>query len=225
MDDTITRRSDVAYIKTKDIRPYDIVVINYRQKPVCFRVIAMSGDSIRIDSSYVYVNNKLQDQLFKHKGRYLIAYKNNILPQEVLDSVASHTSFDALFEDSTVLYTTTQLHYLELKKDENVSAIIPFYYADHLDRPIISDDNCINLKSIKIPGKKEMIRSNDPMKIYGQKEPENFQVRGKLYFLLSDNWSELPDSRQFGLVPADSILGVVKKVKLAPPIWITKMKH
>lgn len=78
MSPTLSHNDLVCIKKTKSFKQGDLVAINYNNKFLIRRVIALSGDKVNIDADgYVFVNDK------KLEENYLTSRKDNPLRDEV----------------------------------------------------------------------------------------------------------------------------------------------
>lgn len=78
MSSTLRHNDLVCIKKTKSFKQGDLITINYNNKLLVRRVIALSGDEVNIDTKgYIYVNDK------KLEENYLTSRKDNPLRDEV----------------------------------------------------------------------------------------------------------------------------------------------
>lgn len=78
MSPTLCHNDLVCIKKTKSFKQGDLIAINYNNKLLVRRVIALSGDKVNIDTDrYVFVNDK------KLEENYLTSRKDNPLRDEV----------------------------------------------------------------------------------------------------------------------------------------------
>lgn len=78
MSPTLRHNDLVCIKKTKSFKQGDLIAINYNNKLLVRRVIALSGDEVNIDTKgYMYVNDK------KLEENYLTSRKDNPLRDEV----------------------------------------------------------------------------------------------------------------------------------------------
>lgn len=82
---------------------------------------------------------------------------------------------------------------------------------------LISMDSSINPKgtiAFRIPSKGERVNDSFRLRLMGTNNIKATYdvIKTKYYFLFNDDFTAIDDSRSFGLVPIDSIIGVVKKV-------------
>ena len=78
MSQTLCHNDLVCIKKTKSFKQGDLIAINYNNKLLVRRVIALSGDKVNIDTDgYVFVNDK------KLEENYLTSRKDNPLRDEV----------------------------------------------------------------------------------------------------------------------------------------------
>lgn len=84
MSPTISHNDLVCIKKTKSFKQGDLIAINYNNKLIVRRVIALSGDKVNIDrDGYVFVNDK------KLEENYLTSRKDNPLRDEVFPYTVS----------------------------------------------------------------------------------------------------------------------------------------
>ncbi|WP_295095917.1 signal peptidase I [uncultured Catenibacterium sp.] len=82
MSPTLSYNDLVCIKKTKSFKQGDLVAINYNNKLLIRRVIALSGDKVNIDADgYVFVNDK------KLEENYLTSRKDNPLRDEVFPCI------------------------------------------------------------------------------------------------------------------------------------------
>lgn len=78
MSPTLRNNDLVCIKKTKSFKQGDLIAINYNNKLLVRRVIALSGDKVNIDTEgYVFVNDE------KFEENYLTSRKDNPLRDEV----------------------------------------------------------------------------------------------------------------------------------------------
>ena len=84
-------------------------------------------------------------------------------------------------------------------------------YVD-LDSSLSKLASKINKIEFKMPKENESLPDSFPLPLVGTFTLKNHIINTKYYFLLNDDYSDIHDSRYFGLMPVDSIVGVVKKI-------------
>lgn len=201
--------------------PGDIVIFDFNKKlkKWCFRVIAVSGDEIRIDSGMIERNGRRQGPAHDIIDDFLVKVDKPLPPvflrdglkaidsltyqfagsKHYLDNVIESAGINALIRSQN--RTINGIVFRKLYKNANASNIPKTRIPQKNDTIAINSDNYLIYQLLLNAGQVDSIKKGFNIKIPLQEE---------LYFLMGDNRISSMDSRFIGLVPASKIYGIVR---------------
>lgn len=184
-----------------EIKHGDVIVFHSphnKEDELIKRCMALPGDIVQIINADVYINNNIQEDPIGSKNQYHIWYNN-------VNSFISIT--DSLGIPNTALWTS----------DQDLSRNI---FLTYQQKKLLNDMTCIDsivlltkaidylsTKDFPSPnGYAKIINNLGPIKIPG-KESRTDSIGMNFYFMLGDNRSISNDSRYWGFVSEDHIIG------------------
>ena len=219
MENIIMEYDTAEIVPNKKIHNGDIVVVEshelFNSQPAisAYRVVGIPGDNIFIDSNKVFVNGKIAIPPDSSLGLYDIAFQTGTMPRSIY---ASSLVNNDTFARSPLTYGDFMRLVDERKVVSIHESIIP-RYVDGKQLDTISyflNHYQSFMDPIRIPRIGESLDVNFFLPVIGlNKNLENKNyIKYNYYFLMGNNDNATQDSREFGLVPEDSIMGVVKHI-------------
>jgi signal peptidase I len=237
MQYTFRRNEKLVFLKIFNPERNNIVLLKgfpYKADAKIQRIIALPGDTIKISNSNIYINNvRLRDlkgmsytynfdtDSCRYASEFLL--KNNIDYNKVLAKIGIY-KFNADYEKIRLIEAERLFNEIKREiKDKNINF-----------SPILSSDyliywNSDNLGPLLVPGQGHKIKmDNKSFRLYkhlikeetGQvferkdnhfflenKQIESYIFKKDYFFLMNDNRTNSRDSREFGLVPENAIIG------------------
>ncbi|MGN0233731.1 MAG: signal peptidase I [Bacteroidaceae bacterium] len=156
------------------------------------RCVALPGDSLMVDGSY-YINSNCRDTLGLIEEQH---HLNNIP-----DSVLTHEIFYVYPFDEHVLWTVKQLGPLYVPRKGDIVPLTPLTatYLRHIIEWELG-------QKILVDWNRNEVRTSDGRHLSRHEFLHNF------YFMAGDNVCDSNDSRYWGLVPEEYIIGVATHV-------------
>ncbi|MFZ4741624.1 MAG: signal peptidase I [Bacteroidales bacterium] len=219
--------------RTKDIKLNDIVVFKYPQDTATlfiFRCAAMPGDNLEIINGLTYVNKKMIDNSEKLKYQYFITTNGEPLNQSVFDKYGITDQYQ--MDDSSYQIFLTEKEANEFKKisivkdinkitGNRVSTLMLFPESDTIwtvdnygPMYIPQKGKEIKLSRMNIGIYASLIKQEnknciiaDSLVQIDNKVITDYMFKKNYYFVLGDNRHNALDSRYWGFVPEDYILG------------------
>jgi len=188
--------------RTKGIRRVkhnDIVVFNFPHHDgkinfiinnvYCKRVVAIPGDSLRTVNGY-YRNSNYEGMLgIESEQRRFANTPDSLLSRQVLNTFP--------FDDENIPYTTKNMHAVYVPRKGDVMKLSPYEAAYY--RMILEWETG---KTITFDWHNNAVYADG-------KEIDRHTFAHDYYFMAGDNVADSNDSRYFGLVPEEYIVGVV----------------
>jgi signal peptidase I len=185
---------------TRTIQLNDIVVFNFPEhekrlsfvinEVYCKRCVALPGDSLSIVDGH-YVNNNFDGVLGNKKKQDDLAN----IPDSTLDFLLHTTPYD-----ERIPWTIHQFGPLYIPRSGDIIKITPH-------------EACLYRMLLEWETGKKIDFSWEENKVWANgKELKFHQFLHNYYFMAGDNASDSNDSRYWGLVPEEYIVGVVKYI-------------
>ncbi|APA00348.1 hypothetical protein BIW12_13440 [Flavobacterium commune] len=218
------------------IKQGDIVVFKRNDKSdfLVKRCVAEPGDSFKIVNSKIYTNNHLFYTPEGILGKYSFKLKNPTVFYKAVDSLNIKTSFYSKDDENWKTATFSSLEVAELKHSKSIdslhlilagmpikSKMFPWYKnkkwtLDNYGTIIIPKKGMqIQLTEDNFNLYKFIIKEYENVNII--KEKNIFSVEGKnisiytfkknYYYMMGDNRNDSWDSRYFGFIPEEKIVG------------------
>lgn len=191
---------DCCHLKGVDrLKHNDIVVFNYPHhngkinfvinNVYCKRIIALPGDSIWTENGYYRNNNYSTSLGVKTEQEKLSMTPDSIIPHEVMQILP--------YDEAHITSTIKNMHPVYIPRKGDIIKITPYeasYYKLLLEWETES----------------EITWNWDEDKVYSNgKEYLRHEFQHNYYFMAGDNVIDSYDSRYFGLVPEEYIVGIV----------------
>ena len=203
--------------------------------PYVKRCIGFPGDSLGIINGKIFINQKEYQANHSVKRWYHVYANNNFRIQKVMDDIR-HCSFKRYGHHYVALLTHEEKKELQQLVDDGlIDNIKPYYekWINHSTYPFLGDspekwtwDNygpvyipkegdTLSLRGdnfymyhrlVKLYENNDLKVRNDSLFING-KHCEEYVCKQNYYFMIGDNRHNSMDSRNWGLVPEDHIIG------------------
>lgn len=212
-----------VYVNFEDPTRNDIVIFEPPTYPETYwicRMVGQAGDSIRISDGEVYVNS--EKQVYPPTIQYRYEVATDVL---VKDRIFNDKGISEYFRtnDGYVAFTTVAVA-AELGEEPFIKSVEKMIAEVEDREPLIFEDfegNADHLGGIYIPRKGDLVKGKHIMRFKNLIEQHEGvdvnEIEGGRYifkrdycFLLGDNRHNALDSRYFGLVPMDDVLGVAE---------------
>lgn len=222
MAPSIPINSIVTFKQKKVITHGDLIVLRHNKGYATYRVLGIPGDSVRLDTFTPYINNKADLFYDTLKNSYIISYKDKSEIIQFAHSFLDEESPNKIIDESKAQVFLTRNEYYQLKNNGiDITPNIIFGLADNYS----GKPNNKYLRKLYIPKISEKVDLNNNFYIYGLNNAEQYKVKKNLYFVLNDNLEVLSDSRDMGLIPIDSIVGVVSHIEKARVMNLYRKKQ
>ncbi|MEI6865149.1 signal peptidase I [Flavicella sp.] len=226
---------------TSQIQQGDIMVFNstWRKDYILVkRCVALPGETLKIENSFVYTNNIYFNDSKNVKHNYIFNVTDEKKLYNVLDSLGLKSV--SISQDKLDIYQSN-LSLLELEVLKNTRLIESVNIKiDTLNRkglffqPMNSNWSLDNMGPVVVPKKgmqiilneesfsiyKKAIRKSEKCKLakrngayyINNKKVETYTFTQDYYFMMGDNRSSSLDSRYYGFIPEQNIIGKVQCV-------------
>lgn len=197
MEATIKKGTELKIHKTKDIRQNHIVAFRHTdrylgEQVLVLRVVAVPGDTLKIREGQVFINKKLFEEPEQIRFSYQVTVNGDLNEQRVegMEYVRINSReyvFQLSREEAKRLWNDPAISSVTLMA-RNPGALQEGIFGANEADPWNAD----NYGPIKVP------------------EPGEAGATRMLYFVLGDSRHSAIDSRYFGYISEDDILGTVE---------------
>ncbi len=236
MDPALLVGDVIAFKKTKNIQRHDIVTFHYPPEPNTMyvkRCIGIPGDSLEIKAGTVFINHQPLDGS-AYRYRYFVTTYGTPLNERMLKQLHIDARDFNMVSDSSYEMLLTQKEVVSLRTAKVIRSVISaFVNEDEIQSFVYpnSDDfswNVDHYGPVYIPKKDGVITLNAKnidlyrycieheggqssldsavVRLNGQ-EPPSYTFKQNYYFVLGDNRHNSADSRFWGFVPEDLLIG------------------
>ncbi len=211
------------------VRPQD------RMDPYIKRCVAVAGDTLSVRDGYVHINGKMEDKRDGMQFRYLVETngtpinikmleKMNISPQDIMNEGSRF--FIMPLNESNAEKIRTFSNVVSVKRNLKPVGHYSNYIFPHNEKIVWNEDNfgplyipqkgdsvLITLENLPIYERLiDVYEYNDLLVkdsvIYVNEKPIKYYVfKQNYYFMMGDNRHDSADSRFWGFVPAEHIMG------------------
>lgn len=206
-----------------------------KKTTICSRLIAKPGDIVSILDSKVYVNNKLIEEDYELYFKYRVNADENTnfykllkgFKVHIIDSMNNNKACDIIatkYISEKIAECVEVLNVRQIMEPHNVLKVNTFPYQlyawnhDNFGPLIIPGKGVtvsLNRKSINLYKKIIDFYEAHDLSIFGEnieiddKIAKEYVIQENYYFVLNDNRYNIADSRRWGFIPENLIIGKV----------------
>jgi len=198
------------------------------------RIVALPGDTIKIDSGNVFINSLLEKPNAFYQRNYIVQLKDSIekfsyLNESISEKVMiskkfeyamslSYQQYQALVNDTNVLSIESQLDHPSIFEENvypysedirwNKHFFGPLYLPKKKDKITLTKKNLYVYFPI-IQGEEKFSEMRNDSLFINKKYVNEYVFKNDYYFVLGDNRDNAIDSRFLGPIKRKDILGIV----------------
>ena len=235
MDPTLQVGDILAYKKTAIINRSDVVIFKYPKDIKTLyikRCVGLPGDNLQIKNRIVFINGDTLRDIPALKYKYVISTRGQSINPRLFNELSISDYYKIKGNNYVAHLTPQQASELgELGFIENVNAsitnknegdrmIFPNFYNDTWNTdyygpiyiPKKGDRIQLNLKNINIYAsliefENESVELNDSLIFINGSRIDTYEVKENYYFMMGDNRHNSLDSRYWGFLPEQLIVG------------------
>ncbi|UZR93462.1 signal peptidase I [Chondrinema litorale] len=237
MDPTLQVGDFLAFKKEKNIKRGEVLVFKYPKdfKTIYIkRCVGLSGDSLQIINSHVFVNGDTLQNMPEFKFRFLVSTNGESIDPSFFEEQSINDYFELRGGKYYVQMTLNQAEKLRhigliedikidlMQKGEGDRMIFPEIYKDTWNADYygsiyipksgdiikLTREN-IGLYSKVIEYENESVIIEDSVVLIDGKQVSEYKVKDNYYFVLGDSRHNSEDSRYWGFLPEKLIVGKV----------------
>ena len=175
------------------------------------RCIGIPGDTIQIIKQQLYINGTAIQPNPKALFKYRLFENSNSSKLGFKDTLICNSSLDKIKSLSTTRFVSK----LTCAPGEDFEDFFPQnndfrWNADHFGPVIIpKQDQNIKLTRENLILYSSILNSNKDLATFND---SIFTFKTNYYFVINDNWTNTNDSRKWGFIPEDHLIGKVEKI-------------
>jgi len=221
----------------RSIQRNDVLVFNFPDDEKTYfikRCIGLPGDSLKITRGKTLVNGEIDQEPILSKSKFLFYVNNAVAYSKLTDSLSIQCYWYENSDNKLSIVTLTPIQFLKIKKAPSIDSIIQvnvvydtiprvFPYNDRFKWTIdnfgpmyipkagatirLDENSYVLYQNILRKFEKVQVDLKDGLVYVNQKPEISYTFRNNYYFMMGDNRHNSIDSRFWGFVPEELIVG------------------